>query len=186
MITYAALIGTGFMLIEVSLIQRFQLLLGYPVLALAAVLGTLLLAGGVGSLISQGWRLTSLRRRVSLIALWIGVLALGYRFALPPVTREALDAPQAVRLAVIIVLVAVLGMPMGIPFASLLRLAGQYRQRVALLWAINGVFSVLGSALAVVLSMTSGFSWALTVGAALYLLLAGLLQIRVRLTQDRA
>lgn len=74
---------------------------------------------------------------------------------------------------------------MGIPFASLLRLAGQYRQRVALLWAINGAFSVLGSALAVVLSMTSGFSGALTVGATLYLLLAVLLQTRLKLAHDR-
>mgnify|MGYP000114954797 CR=1 FL=1 len=185
MITYAALIGTGFMLVEVSLIQRFQLLLGYPVLALAAVLGTLLLAGGVGSLISQRWRLTSLRSRVSLIALWIGALALVYRFTLPPITREALDAPVAARLGVVMALVALLGIPMGIPFASLLRLAGQYRQRVALLWAINGAFSVLGSALAVVLSMTSGFSWALTGGAVLYLLLAGFLQARVKLVHDR-
>jgi hypothetical protein len=54
-----------------------------------------------------------------------------------------------------------------------MRLAGQHeRQQIALLWAINGAFSVLGSTLAVVISMQWGFTWALLIGAALYGLLA--------------
>ena len=61
-----------------------------------------------------------------------------------------------------------------IGLASLMRMAGQVRQRIALLWAVNGVFSILGSVLAVVISMTWGFSWALLLGALLYLTLAGL------------
>lgn len=180
MIAYAALIGTGFMLVEIPLIQRFQLLLGYPVLSLAAVLGTLLLAGGAGSLLSQRWPPERLYRRVTLAGIWIGTLALAYRFVLPLLVERALAAPILVRLAVVMVLTALLGVPMGVPFASLLRLAGQYRQGIALLWAVNGAFSVFGSALAVVLSMTFGFSWALSAGAILYLLLAGVAQIMAR------
>jgi hypothetical protein len=70
-------------------------------------------------------------------------------------------------------LTALLGVGMGIPFPSLLRLAGNHREPIAMLWALNGAFSVLGSTLAVVLSMTWGFSSAFLTGAALYLLVIG-------------
>ena len=78
MLTAVALLGAGFMLVEVPLIQRFQLLLGYPVLSLAAtVLGGLLLAErGAGSLVSQRWAEPNLRQRVTLAALWIAGVGL--------------------------------------------------------------------------------------------------------------
>jgi hypothetical protein len=174
LVIYAALIGAGFMLVEIPLIQRFQLLLGYPVLSVAAVLGTLLLAGGLGSLLSRRWPETGLPRRVIWAALWIGVVALVYWLVLPSLVRQLLTAPLAWRVLATIGLTAMLGIPMGIPFPSLMRLAASYQQRVALLWALNGAFSVLGSTLAVVLSMTWGFSWALATGTGLYLLLVAL------------
>jgi predicted membrane-bound spermidine synthase len=174
LVIYAALIGAGFMLVEIPLIQRFQLLLGYPVLSVVAVLGTLLLAAGLGSVLSQRWPETGLLRRVIWAALWIGAVALVYWLVLPLLVRQLLGALLAWRVLATIGLTAMLGIPLGIPFPSLMRLARQYRQRVALLWALSGAFSVLGSTLAVVLSMTWGFSWALATGAGLYLLLAAL------------
>lgn len=180
LVIYAALIGAGFMLVEIPLIQRFQLLLGYPVLSVATVLGTLLPAGGLGSLVSQRWPETSLLRWVIVAALWIGGVALLYRLILPSLARQLLAAPLAWRVLAAISLTALLGIPMGVPFPSLMRLAAQYRGHVALLWALNGAFSVLGSTLAVVLSMTWGFSWALTTGAGLYLLLGALVWMLLR------
>jgi hypothetical protein len=62
---------------------------------------------------------------------------------------------------------------MGVPFPSALRLAGEgHRRGVPLIWGVNGVFSVLGSALAMVVAMTWGFGWAMMAGAALYVVLA--------------
>jgi spermidine synthase len=174
MMLYAALIGVGFMLVEVPLIQHFQLLLGYPVVALAAVLFTLLLSGGAGSLLSQRWTALQLPARVTVAGLWIAGVALLYRVAVSSVADALLPQPLIVRVVAVMILTALVGVPMGIPFPSLMRRAGQIRQRVALLWAVNGAFSVLGSVLAVVLSMTWGFGLALTVGALLYLGMAAL------------
>lgn len=174
MTVYAALIGTAFMLVEIPLIQRFQLVLGYPTLSLIAVLGTLLFAGGVGSLFSQRWTTARLSQRVTLAGLWIAAVSVIYHFLLSPLLDAVLEHPLALRLLAVIILTALLGLPMGIPFPSLMRAAGRFRQRIALLWAVNGVFSVLGSVLSVVISMTWGFSWALLLGACLYLALAGL------------
>jgi SAM-dependent methyltransferase len=170
---YGAITGAAFMLLEVPLIQRFQLLLGYPVLSLTVVLGTLLLAGGLGSLISQSWPRESLPRRVAGAAMLIGALALLYRPVLPALVRQLLPAPLVWRVLVTVGLTALLGLPLGVPFPSALRLAGErQRRRVPLIWGVNGAFSVLGSTLAVLVAMTWGFDWAMTAGAALYAVLA--------------
>lgn len=171
-LTYAALIGIGFMMVEIPLIQRFQLLLGQPILSLAAVLATLLLAGGLGSMVCQRWNTDNLLSRVRFVGLWIGLVAIAYWVVLPPLLDSLLSTPFIVRLLTAMAFTALLGFPMGMPFPSLLRFASQGRQRIALLWAINGAFSVLGSTLAIVISMTWGFKFALLTGAGFYLLLA--------------
>jgi hypothetical protein len=172
-VVYMAIIGMAFMLLEVPLIQRFQLLLGYPVLSLTLVLGTLLLAGGLGSLISQRWPREGLPRRVAGAALLIGVVAVLCRLVLPSLVRQLLPAPIVWRVLVTVGLTALLGIPMGVPFPSALRLVGERHGRgVPLIWAVNGAFSVLGSTLAVVVAMTWGFGWAMIAGVVLYLALA--------------
>ena len=50
---YFFFIGTGFILIEVALIQKFVLFLGQPVYALTCVIFTLLLSSGLGSFFSR-------------------------------------------------------------------------------------------------------------------------------------
>jgi hypothetical protein len=72
-------------------------------------------------------------------------------------------------------LTALMGLAMGLPFPTALRWAGEGdRAPVALLWAINGAFSVVGSVAAVVLAMAGGFNWAVAAGALAYLCLAGM------------
>lgn len=68
----------------------------------------------------------------------------------------------------------------GIPFPGLLRMAAEDQSQIALLWAINGAFSVLGSTLALVISMQWGFRWAMLGGAAAYMLMAGLVLVLAR------
>lgn len=177
---YAALIGVGFMLVEIPLIQRFQLLLGQPVLSLAAVLATLLLAGGLGSFVSQRWQAVNLLTRIMAVGVYMAVVALIYWFVLPQLVESLLATSFAVRLLATMGFTALLGFPMGMPFPSLMRLANEGRQQVALLWAINGAFSVLGSTLATVISMLWGFKWALLTGALCYLLLAGVAWLWMR------
>src|SRR5581483_9222436 len=48
-LAYFGLLGAGFMLIEVSLLQRFVLLLGHPVYSLTVTLFSLLLGTGLGA-----------------------------------------------------------------------------------------------------------------------------------------
>ena len=52
-LAYFGLLGAGFMLVEVALLQRFVLLLGHPVYSLTVTLFSLLLGTGLGSYLSR-------------------------------------------------------------------------------------------------------------------------------------
>ena len=52
-LVYFLLIGAGYILIEVGLIQKFVLFLGHPTYALTVVIFSMLVSSGVGSFMSS-------------------------------------------------------------------------------------------------------------------------------------
>src|SRR6266699_3116794 len=58
---YFVAVGLGYILVEVSLIQRFVLFLGHPTYALTVVIFLMLLASGAGSVASRKWLADSQR-----------------------------------------------------------------------------------------------------------------------------
>lgn len=157
---YFAALGLGFMLYEITMIQRLTLYLGFPSYSLTVTLASILVFTGLGALWSN--RFAADPRRV-LPVLFGALVALTvfYRFALTPITEGTLDAPLAARILVAFALLAPLGlclgmfMPLGLrTVGALTRFSDEY---VAWGWAINGVFSVIGSVLTTILSMSFGF-----------------------------
>lgn len=170
-----ALLGTGFMLVEISLLQRLTFFLGEPVLALAVLLGALLVFMGAGSLISSRIPLRRSNLAVAIAGIAIAALLVGYRFTLPGILQALLTYNLAVRVLAAIALIMPLGIFLGSPFPMALR--SLHRDgaswSVPWMWAVNGVFSVLGATAAVVLAMTYGMETVLLAAAGSYLLLAG-------------
>ena len=157
---YFASLGLGFMLIEITMIQRLTLLLGYPTYSLTVTLASILVATGVGALLSP--RLAG-RVRQPLLVLWVmlGLFAVFYQFGLDGLTDALLPSGLAVRvLAAVVVLAPVglcLGMFMPLGLTELSRFSPEPERSVAWAWAVNGFFSVIGSVLTTILSMTFGF-----------------------------
>jgi len=170
---YFALLGAGFMLVEIPLIQRFNLLLGAPALALIAVIGGMLLGASAGSLFSGRFGLARLPRLVTFAALATGLGVLAGTVLYPALIDLTLPAPLAARVGVTVLLLAPLGFVMGMAFPSGLRLASVADPGgIPAHWGANAVASTLGSALATALAMSYGFNTALLLGAALYLAVA--------------
>jgi hypothetical protein len=163
---YFASLGLGFIMIEIVLIQRFSLYLGYPVYSLSVVLFTMLAASSVGSLASERWvPRTALPRALAAICVTLAL----YAFALPALLSATLGAPTVVRILIAALAVAPVGLLMGTPFPTGIRRAGREdASLVSWAWAVNGAASVFGSALTVLVSMTYGFSTSFVVGAAAY------------------
>jgi hypothetical protein len=174
---YFASIGLGFMLVEISMIQRFALLLGYPTLSLSVSLFTLLVATAVGARISGViGRFGRNGLPIATAALWLVTLL--YLLISDPITEAALGWSEPLRIALVIVLLFPVGLLLGLflpngidaATATAARQPGVDEGRlVAWCWAVNGFFSVLGSSLTTMLSMSFGFDRTVMVGLLFYI-----------------
>ncbi|MFP6623179.1 MAG: hypothetical protein VCC20_06860 [Myxococcota bacterium] len=166
-LTYFAAIGLGFMLLEVVLVQRFVLFLGFPTYALSVVLAALLVSSGVGSWISSRFRDTKrgLTRALTLALVLIACSALG----LQPLLRALIELPFAVRLVVAFVVLMPVGLVLGMAMpVGLRRFQALYPTGIAYAWGVNGVASVLASVLGVAIAVNFGFPAASFVALACY------------------
>ncbi len=168
-LVYFAGLGLGFIMIEIALLQRFTLFLGQPVYTFAVVLGGLLVCTGLGSLAARG--LAGRRGRgIAAIVAAILIALLGTALATPPVFSAALGLALPGRIAVAVLMLAPLGLLLGMPFPTGLRLvADEAPALIPWAWGVNGFFTVIGSVGAMMLGMTFGFRSVLAVAAGCYL-----------------
>jgi hypothetical protein len=169
-VAYFAALGAGFMLAEVALVQRMHVVLGHPTYALVVVLAGLLVATGVGSALSV--RVLRSRQAVSTAALVAAALLVTIPWAvIRPLARATLEAPFGVRVAWCGLCAAALGIVLGMLFPS--GLAHADRERAApVALALGGATSVVGGALAVVVSVTMGIPSTFAAAGACYVVAA--------------
>jgi hypothetical protein len=167
---YFAGLGVGFMLIEISIIQRLTLFLGHPTLAFVTVIFSLLLSGAVGSLVTGRLGHKKAVKVATLFAWAVGLVSLIYIPMIPLVVDALLAQDILIRSLVAGVLIAPLGFLMGAPFPLGLRWAKRAfnSQQVSLMWGVNGVMSVVGSVTAVVIATQRGYTWCMLAGALIY------------------
>ena len=164
---YFIAVGFGFILVEISLIQRFVLFLGHPTYALTVVVFLLLLASGAGSVAARS-RINSGGKIFPLIG-FISALIVANVLLLPWLLSAAVGLPFVIKLLVSGVILAPLGFLMGMPFPTGLRLV----KTVEWAWALNAAASVLGSVMAMIIAIHFGLTVTLLCAAAAYML-AGL------------
>jgi hypothetical protein len=170
-LVFFAAIGIGFLVLEVTMIARFVLFLGFPTYSLSVVLAALLAFTGVGAALSG--RFGSSRRALTTSLVLVVALIVAAAFGLPSLLSALIDLPFAARIAVAALVLAPYGVTMGMAMPiGLLRLSGLYRRGVPWAWGINGVTSVLASVLALAVAITLGFTAATLVAAACYALAA--------------
>jgi hypothetical protein len=171
---YFSLIGLGFMMVEIGLMQRFSVLLGHPVYSLAVTLMTLIVSTGLGSLASDALAAKPARSRALLAVLpWaLGLALAALPFAISATLPGAAGAGLAVKALLIAGLTVPLGLLLGLCFPTGMRLLGA-RSPAAMswMWGLNGAFGVLGSAAAVLVSMSFGISRCFLLAALCYLAL---------------
>lgn len=176
-LVYFGALGAGFMLIEVSVLQRFVLLLGHPVYSLTVTLFSLLLGTGLGAAWSRRFQAEGLRRTGTIGILVVAFLALAVIGVATPVVAWAIPFSRPVRMAIAVALLVPLGVALGIPMPTGLRMLGaRAPHMIAWAWGINGALSVLGATLAIFIAMNWGFQVTLMAASATYLVgLAALL-----------
>jgi len=166
-------IGAGFMLIEIPLIQKFTLFLGQPIYSLSTLLFSLLVGAGIGSYLSGRIRMVGFITKLIGASLIIAIMIILYLWIVPNVFDKLLGATIIVRILASVGLILPVGLVMGVPFPTGIRLIHSLdmTEQVPRMWGINGFSSVFGSVLAISLAIIWGFRASLIIGAFLYFLI---------------
>lgn len=166
-------LGMGFMLVEVSLLQKFILFFGEPVISMSVLLFSILFGAGLGGLCSN---------KTTVDKTWIVVISsLGcicvvltlYAFFIPGLLQKLLYLQLWKRLTAAIAMLFPLGFIMGFPFPLAIRSLKIFSKEQYITWmlSINCISSVMGSSLATVTAIKFGLNEALIMGIACYAIL---------------
>jgi len=163
LLVYFAMLGLGYLMVEIPLMQRFILYLGQPAYAMICVLFSLLFFSAFGSQVSR-----STSPIISLATL--AVLLVLMPIFLPAIFSTTLTLAIENRLGITILTLAPLGFLMGMPFPGGIRWLTQRGDEAAipLAWGINGAMSVIAAVLAALLAASIGFNWVFRIGAFCY------------------
>jgi spermidine synthase len=168
---YFAGLGFGFMFIEIVLIQRLTLFLGYPTYSLTVTLFSLLMATGAGSLLSDRVPFSRNATLAGLAAI-LFLLVVFYQLGMSPLVEIAIAWPLPSRVLVAVLLLTPLGLCLGmfmpIGLRTVAGLCAYAEEYVAWAWAVNGFCSVVSSILTTMLSMTFGFTVVMNIALVVY------------------
>src|ERR671917_385779 len=122
-VLFAIFIGIGFMILEVTFIQKFLLLLGTPIMALTVILFSILLSSGIGSYISGKIFSTRPHKAVlTSIPILAGIIVI-YFLYLQDVIESTISMELHYRIALTFGLLFPAGFLMGFQFPSLIKMA---------------------------------------------------------------
>lgn len=166
---YFSLIGCGFMLTEIALIQRLTVLLSHPIYALGILLFTLILSTGLGSMVSERIPLTK-RPWMYLYPVVTACCLIGLSFLLNFLLATLITNSTIIKIIISIIVIFPMGVLMGLFFPTGMRLVNYVSSSdTAWYWALNGIFGVLCSAIAVLISIYVGISVNFYIAAACYI-----------------
>jgi len=169
-VAYFCAIGMGFMLIEISQMQRLMVFLGHPVYGLAVVLFTILLFSGIGSATigAQAPRSSGVIVRVG--ALLTTVVLAG--LLTPVLTTWARGEATDMRILLSVLLLAPPAFCMGMMFPLGLSIWRRHSELLPFFWSANGITSMFASVLGMALSIEFGIAKTYALGACFYVVCA--------------
>jgi len=165
---YFALLGLGYMLIEISLIQKSILIVGNPITAGALIISSILCFSAIGSYYSSRLNFT---KHIFLvlggIAILVFVFSLMWQFLFASLTGFSTWA----RVVALVFLVIPLSVSMGMAFPLAMNyISVKNPNQIPIVWGVNGFFSVLAAPIGTILAVEIGFNKVFAISAILYLL----------------
>ncbi|MBU1291762.1 hypothetical protein KJ898_08235 [bacterium] len=168
---YFASLGLGYMLLEISFIQKFILYLTNPAYSTSIIIFSFLFFSGLGSFYSKKMEKNYIGS-LKIIILTLCVILLLYQIILPHIFNTTLKYSLLIRILITIGLIFPLGFLMGIPFPLGIRLVNSIEQGKGLipwLWATNSFCSIIASVSAVIIALFFGFKVVAILAALIYL-----------------
>jgi SAM-dependent methyltransferase len=177
-VTYFCAIGMGFMLIEISQMQRLMVFLGHPVYGLSVVLFTILLFSGAGSTTVGAHFPRPGEVIARVVALLTTLVVAGW--LTPLFTTWARSEATEVRILLSVLLLAPPAFCMGMMFPLGLSIWRRHSELLPFFWSANGITSMLASVLGMALSIEFGIARTYALGACFYVVCATMIVVSRR------
>ena len=165
-VAYFCAIGMGFMLVEISQMQRLMVFLGHPVYGLSVVLFTILLFSGAGST-TVGAHVPRPGAVVARVAALLTTLVAAGLLT-PLFTTWARSETTEMRILVSVLLLAPPAFCMGMMFPLGLSIWRRHQDLLPFFWSANGITSMLASVLGMAVSIEFGIAKAYALGVGFY------------------
>ncbi len=170
---YFNLIGLSFMMVEVTFVQKTSLYFGSSALAFSSILAIILTTSGFGSLLSGS---KFVRKHVDKSANYLLLLVFSIvstLLVLDQTMQLSSEANLITKIIIMTITLLPMGLLLGLPFPTGIRKINESHNEtiIPLMWGSNGIFSVLGSILAMGISMKFGFNVTILSAAFLYFVL---------------
>jgi hypothetical protein len=187
---YFALLGLGYIMFQVSLIQKFTLFLGQPVWTMLTVISTLLISSGIGSRLTD--KITTsrdlssergdyLRKKLFTIFLIISIYSIIIGLFSPIIFSYLSGLSLILKILVSVIIVFPIGFYMGMPFPIGISLIKNEENRyIPVAWAVNGFFSVIGTVITIMLAMTIGFKMVFIISGLIYSIALIFISLRLK------
>ena len=172
---YFSLLGLGFMLVEMKLLQQSVLVVGNPTLSLAAVLAALLVSTGCGALFANKIAgRADVRKSAGLAFLALLVVLTVALVTAEPLANTLTGYELPVRTAGLVIAIFPMGFFLGCPLPLGMSTLGDKKGLVAWCWGMNGMLGVAGTAVATYVAIHMGLKFAFLLGMGCYVLAAAL------------
>jgi len=168
LLIYFSCLGAAFITLELVFIQKFTHLVGSPLYTYSTVIFSMLCGAGIGSAASERMGIGP-RHRWPLP--FVAIIVLGTTLVLlyPAMSHLALALPLVGRVAVVAAMIFPLGFFLGMPFPlGVLAIANHPRGAIAWAWGMNGLFTVAGGFIAMLISIRFGFDRTIGIALGLY------------------
>jgi hypothetical protein len=172
------LLGAGFMLAEIAVMEKLGLFLSEPVLAVGVTLAAFLALAGLGGGLARRLKIARANpiKGAGLAAAGAAGVLILYLAGLSWVLKALIDLPLAVRMALALALISPLAFAMGLPFPLALSGLKQKSSRaVPWAWGLNGCGALIGPVAGIVLSLYAGVTAAMGAAALCYALVFALI-----------
>ncbi len=170
LISYFFLIGMAFIMVEIILIKIFQLFLGSPAYSISAIIFSMLLSSGLGSLSSNALQNRFGRKTILGAGIFLFVLLIIFAFFLFQSILSLIHFSLFLRLLLTFLIIFLAGYIMGIFFPIGIKFLGELDDRlIGWAWGANSFATVLGSVLTVIMAINLDFTSVLLFAAVFYL-----------------
>ncbi len=169
---FFSLLGLGFMMVEIVLMQKYQRFIGSPVYSTIVILGGLLFFSGLGSYFSRNFS----RKTLILCITAIPVLIIFQAVFADAIFNALAKYSFTTKLFISSAMIFPLAFLMGLPFPHALE---QIKQDISdeyatLMFGINGALMTVATILTILVNVTYGLNTSFAIGFAAYAAALGL------------